>query len=290
MSTKRYKPEQVVNLLRQIEVVIANGKTTPQACRDAQIRGQTYYRWRHPGRRGQLRGGWGGDAEDPDDIPQILNMAVVYELPFGQGKPFLSGSGLGKKVFGGWKLVQNWNIQTGVPMVFGSPCNGLSCRPNLIGDPSRGRGSKTRRQLQEQWYDPSAFEAPFGSDPGLLQAVSTGFFPDGTAGDFNTIDEWWVYGNVGLHPPTGRAPGFWNADISLTKEVHLTESKYFQFRWDVFNALNHQNLGIPDNTWCLPPNPDESTDAIHIFGCQFGRITNVQTDPRAMQFAMKFFF
>ncbi len=31
MSTKRYKPEQVVNILRQIEVEIANGKTTPQA-------------------------------------------------------------------------------------------------------------------------------------------------------------------------------------------------------------------------------------------------------------------
>ena len=44
MSTKRYKPEQVVNLLRQIEVEIANGKTTPQACRDAQITAQTYYR------------------------------------------------------------------------------------------------------------------------------------------------------------------------------------------------------------------------------------------------------
>ena len=46
MSTKRYKPEQIVNLLRQIEVVIANGKTTPQACRDAEITAQTYYRWR----------------------------------------------------------------------------------------------------------------------------------------------------------------------------------------------------------------------------------------------------
>ena len=29
MSTKRYKPEQIVTLLRQIEVEIANGKTTP---------------------------------------------------------------------------------------------------------------------------------------------------------------------------------------------------------------------------------------------------------------------
>ena len=46
MSTKRFKPEQIVNLLRQIEVEIANGKTTPQACRDAEITAQTYYRWR----------------------------------------------------------------------------------------------------------------------------------------------------------------------------------------------------------------------------------------------------
>ncbi len=46
MSRERYKPEQVVNLLRQIEVEVANGKTTPQACRDAGIHTQTYYRWR----------------------------------------------------------------------------------------------------------------------------------------------------------------------------------------------------------------------------------------------------
>ena len=46
MPTKRFKPEQIVNLLRQVEVEIANGKTTPQACRDAAITAQTYYRWR----------------------------------------------------------------------------------------------------------------------------------------------------------------------------------------------------------------------------------------------------
>jgi hypothetical protein len=42
----RFKAEQIVTLLRQIEVEIANGKTTPQACRDAQITVQTFYRWR----------------------------------------------------------------------------------------------------------------------------------------------------------------------------------------------------------------------------------------------------
>ena len=46
MPMKRYKPEQVVTLLRQIEVEIANGKSTPQACKEAEITQQTYYRWR----------------------------------------------------------------------------------------------------------------------------------------------------------------------------------------------------------------------------------------------------
>ena len=39
-------PEQIVNMLRQIEVAIANGKTTPTACRETGITEQTFYRWR----------------------------------------------------------------------------------------------------------------------------------------------------------------------------------------------------------------------------------------------------
>jgi putative transposase len=46
MPMKRYKPEQIVTLLRQIEVEVANGKTTPQACKEAEITMQTYYRWK----------------------------------------------------------------------------------------------------------------------------------------------------------------------------------------------------------------------------------------------------
>src|ERR1019366_9062465 len=46
MPMKRYKAEQIVTLLRQIEVGIANGKPTPQACKEAEITIQTYYRWR----------------------------------------------------------------------------------------------------------------------------------------------------------------------------------------------------------------------------------------------------
>ena len=46
MPTRSYKPEQIVAVLRQIEVQMGNGKTAPQACKEAGIHTQTYYRWR----------------------------------------------------------------------------------------------------------------------------------------------------------------------------------------------------------------------------------------------------
>jgi len=46
MRKKRFSAEQIVTLLRQIEVLMAQGKPTPVACRDAGISQQSYYRWR----------------------------------------------------------------------------------------------------------------------------------------------------------------------------------------------------------------------------------------------------
>jgi putative transposase len=40
----QYQPEQVVNLLRQIEVAVANGKSTSQASKGAGNVEQTYFR------------------------------------------------------------------------------------------------------------------------------------------------------------------------------------------------------------------------------------------------------
>lgn len=42
----RFKPEQIVSLLRQIEVLSANGKTLEEACKSLSITVQSYYRWR----------------------------------------------------------------------------------------------------------------------------------------------------------------------------------------------------------------------------------------------------
>lgn len=46
MPRKRFSAEQIVVLLRQIEVLMSQGKTPPVACREAGISQQSYYRWR----------------------------------------------------------------------------------------------------------------------------------------------------------------------------------------------------------------------------------------------------
>jgi transposase len=46
MPKKTFTPEQIVGKLRQIEVLVSQGKTVPVACRKAGIVEQTFYRWR----------------------------------------------------------------------------------------------------------------------------------------------------------------------------------------------------------------------------------------------------
>src|SRR5208283_3599289 len=45
MARRKYTPEQIIGILRQVEVAVSNGRSTPQACREAGIVEQTYYRW-----------------------------------------------------------------------------------------------------------------------------------------------------------------------------------------------------------------------------------------------------
>lgn len=46
MPKKRFSAEQIVVVLRQIEVLMSQGKSPPVACREAGISQQSYYRWR----------------------------------------------------------------------------------------------------------------------------------------------------------------------------------------------------------------------------------------------------
>ena len=40
------KPEEIISILRKIEIHLGQGQAVPQACRECDITEQTYYRWR----------------------------------------------------------------------------------------------------------------------------------------------------------------------------------------------------------------------------------------------------
>ena len=46
MPKRTFTPKQIVGKLREMEVLISQGKTVSQAAKDAGITDQTFYRWR----------------------------------------------------------------------------------------------------------------------------------------------------------------------------------------------------------------------------------------------------
>jgi transposase-like protein len=46
MPRQRFKPEQIIGKLREVEVVVAKGSTMAEACRQIGVTEQTLYRWR----------------------------------------------------------------------------------------------------------------------------------------------------------------------------------------------------------------------------------------------------
>ena len=46
MAKKRYTSEQIIHLLREVEIHTSEGKTIARAARQIGVTEQTYYRWR----------------------------------------------------------------------------------------------------------------------------------------------------------------------------------------------------------------------------------------------------
>ena len=46
MARKRFKPEEIISRLREVEVLLAKGGTVLEGCRQIGVTEQTYYRWR----------------------------------------------------------------------------------------------------------------------------------------------------------------------------------------------------------------------------------------------------
>jgi hypothetical protein len=83
----------------------------------------------------------------------------------------------------------------------------------------------------------------------------------------------YTFGNSGVSILDG--PGIHLWDTSLSKNFYFRETKYLQFRWEMFNAPNHVNLAQPGTT---------------INQAATARILSTSTPARSMQFALKFVF
>jgi hypothetical protein len=180
---------------------------------------------------------------DATDTPHSFVLSYVYELPVGKGKKFGSGmNGVVNAVVGGWQTSGTLTIKEGFPLtVTQNDQNpfGVGQHVNVIGDYHVAHPSRT------QWFNPNAF-AP--------------------APQFDL-------GNAPRYFSDLRAPGFRNWDMSIQKNFPIQERYRFQFRLDMFNALNHTNLYSP-NTF---------------IGGGFGTINQAWT-PRQMQAALRFYW
>ena len=196
-----------------------------------------------------------------DDITHMFNLAGSYDLPIGRGKKLLNTGGPVDLLLGGWRLTANFAAQSGVPLFVSGPCNGLTCRPNLVGNPSLSK-SRSRVQQEADWINAAAFEPVYGNDQS--------FWVNPDPND----DRWWRFGTAGAFLPGLRAPGFWNVDLALSRNITIAAQK-FEARVEMFNVFNHQRFAFLDGGF--------GNDT-------FGTVTSTTGNFRKMQFGARFQF
>jgi len=71
MPKKYYKAEEIINILRQVEILTSQGQTAQMAARGVGISEQNYYRWR------KEYGGMRTDQAQREYAPEELFIAIV---------------------------------------------------------------------------------------------------------------------------------------------------------------------------------------------------------------------
>ena len=205
--------------------------------------------WAFPGSGSLVRDSYNLARErsvDTSDIPQSLVVNYIYELPFGHGKAM--GADWNRPVnavLGGWQFTGILSAKSGFPLSI-TPANnntdsfGGNQRPDLIGDP------KPANQSINHWIDASAFSQP----PAF------------------------TFGNAPRNLASLRAPRYFDWDMGMEKWFSFTERKRLQFRFEMFNALNHPSFFAPDQ---------------NLGDASFGTI-NQAYPARDMQLAVKFYW
>jgi hypothetical protein len=211
-------------------------------------------------------------AESIFDVPQVLQLSYVYELPVGRGRTFgRQMNSILDAIIGGWQTNGIIRIDNGRPIlplldstIFGGnqfkiPTFGQ--RPILTGTLQRAPGSP------EQATNTSG--GNYFANPGVLQ-------------DTETVAPF-TLGNAPRTISSVRQPGARDFSMSLFKEFglgSLHEGMRLQFRAESFNTFNHPHFGGPNT---LVPGPNASNG-------NFGQITFTLSHARELQLALKLYF
>jgi hypothetical protein len=156
------------------------------------------------------------------DVRHRFVSSILYELPFGPGKPWAQ-RGVSGALFGGWQITAIVNKSSGFPRdpAAGSdiPNTGSQTyRPNLVSGQDPNDGAKT----PQQWFNTAAFALPAA----------------------------FTYGNAGRNIVIG--PGIFNTDASIIRNFMLGGSKSIQFRLEAFNLFNEPIWGDPTMAMSSP--------------------------------------
>ena len=193
-------------------------------------------------------------GEAPFNITHGLKFNWIYEMPFGQGKTYLSGiHGWREKLLGGWGVNGNVRIQSGAPFSLGNV--------QLVGMTAKElqKSVGVRRDLDADGvYRGNVYIFPLdirvntwkannvgfnltGSSIGAVftQGAPTGRFiaPAGFGNCKQAVQGDCGYANLVLH-----GPSFFRTDASLVKRIKFTESMNLELRGEFLNAFNNINF------------------------------------------------
>jgi len=192
----------------------------------------------------------------------LFSAGAHYDLPFGRKRSFGSGWNRGvDAVLGGWGTDYVFQAHSGFPIT-------LQVTGNAGGQDARAANRPNRYQSGFS-YAGQSIDHWFGTaDTVCLTAgVNDGKCVYGAPDAAS-------FGNSGK--ATEHAPDLVSLDFNISKQFHITESKYFLFRSQFFNLPNHPSFSPPARNISAP-----ST---------FGAITGVAVGARTIEMALKFYF
>jgi len=203
------------------------------------------------------------------DATHQFNANWVAELPFGKGKSFGgNANGALDALIGGWQLSGLFRMTSGFPVnIF----NGYDWPTNwqLGGEAFLTGQVKTGSYTVTAANDPAAagtseIGSPnlFSNGPGAISQFTNPL--PGQAGARNQI----------------RGPGFFGIDMGLAKRWRMpwSEKQSLQFRWEVFNITNSVRFNV------------QSISGELDISSTFGNYTGLITNPRVMQFGLRYEF